>query len=223
VLEDAMRRRRSLTLAALALVVVAVVAAIGVLGVGGRPVVRWSEVLDALAQKETLRGQGRVYSADGPDWDYALWGKVGEGGSCTSKGMLRAMELPGGRNADGPGPEVVVLCQAMDYCGENGIVARLATDRSASGPARREKWRGREVLAAEVDSREVLGTEGAGIPESWRLLLDPATHLLLGMELYVTRGGERMVGATCEYEYDVPLPPGFEDAQGPVEHQSEER
>ncbi len=209
--EDIVQRNRPLALALLGLVVAAAAAAV-LLTLWRRPVVRWQAVLDAAARKRTVHGKGRVYVRDGPEWEYALWGTIGPDGRCASKGMLRQVGLSPKGEAAAPQPEVLMLCQAMDYCGEGGIVVRLASDAADGVRARRERWGGREVLAVDVESPEGPGAEEAGGPDGWRLFLDPETMLLLVMDLYVVEEGRRTVTGMCEYEYDVPLPPGFDEA-----------
>ena len=194
---------------------VATAAAAGVvlvLLVWPRPAVRWAQVLEAVGERDTVYGRGHVYLPDGTEWDYVLWASIEGPGRCVQKGIVR----PANQRAallEGIPAHLPPLCAAMDPCGEGGIVARLAAAGRA-GRAEREEWGGRSVLAAEVKTAEVMGGTTKGAPDWCRLLVDPDAKLLLGVELFAAEGEDRVLWGGCEYHYDLPLPPGFEEAPG---------
>jgi hypothetical protein len=199
-------------LAAGAALVIAVGAAIVWFVSAQSPAVRWSDVLDAAAQRQTLRGLGRIYMGDGEEWEYALWGRVGEDGTWISKGMLRPVRLPNAEASEEPNSQVVAACQAMDYCADDGIVSELARRADRPAQPRREEYAGRRALLVDIDSEETLGPGEEGRPDAWRLFLDPETKVLLDMEIYVGKDRGRALRGRCEYEYGIDLPAGFDEA-----------
>jgi hypothetical protein len=186
--------------AALAAGLVIVVGVAAYLAARGKPGVDWPAVKAALMARETVHGQGR-YFGDGTEWDFAIWGAVRPDGRYVSKGM---MVLAGAVAEEDPSPEVLRISSAMDYCGQEGLVTELLRDGGERARARTGQWGGDRVLLAEVDKPG----------EVWVVALEPETKLVLGMEMFVVEQGGRRLCGRCEYEYDRPLPPGFEQAPG---------
>lgn len=204
-LRERMREGRAWWLLGCALVAAAGVGALIV--ARARPVVSWTEVLQAAAARHTVHGVGRVQLAEGAEWECAIWAQVREMGECATEAMLR----PVGAEAEAGEPDEAVLgvCEAMTYCGEQGLLTRLAGAMGRGAQAQPTVWGGREVLVVEVEARVGLEGPPAGYPEVGRLVLEPETRLLLAMELFAERQGERQLVAWCEYRYGEPLPPGF--------------
>ena len=183
-----------------------------VLLVWPRPALRWAQVLEAVGERDTVYGRGHLYLPDGTEWDYALWARIEGPGRSVTRGMIRpANERAAAR--DVAPQELTPLCNAMDVCGENGIVARLAAVGRVDA-ARRTEWGGKPILVAEVNAQQALGVRGDGEPDWWRLFVDGQTKRVLGVELFAAEGEGRLLRGTCEYDYDLPLPPGFEEAPG---------
>jgi len=176
-----------------------------------RPVVRWAEVLEAARQRETINGRGWLYLRDGGEWEYALWARREGDDGWVTKGML----APTGAAVGGePTPELAALCEAMDYYGEEGIVRRLAGHQSGRARARRRERAGQLVWEVQLDTPEGLRGEASGGPDGWRFLIDVKAKLVRRLEVSVTEGGEQRLRGWCDYEYDLPLPAGFEEAPG---------
>jgi hypothetical protein len=169
--------------------------------VRGRSGVDWASVKAALMAQETIHGQGRVYASDGLEWEFAIWGIVKPDSAYASKGMI----IPANPVTEaGPSPEVIRISNAMDYCGPEGLVTELLREGGRLGRARQGAWGGRQVLLAEV------GRPG----EVWVMAIDPESKLPIGLEMFVLEEGGRRLRGRCEYEYDRPLPAGFEQAPG---------
>jgi len=211
------RGRRLLPLA------LGVAIAAGVLGWAlagrARPVLKWSEVLEAVGQRNTMQGRGWLHLRDGTEWRYGLWARMESGGRVITKGMLVPVSAAAARK---PTPELVGLCEAMSYCGEEGILRRLAA-RKGGLPAgrqagrargRRIAWAGRRAWELRFDTPKELQEEGRRYPDRWRFVIDPETKLVRRVELFVREDGEERLRGWCDYEYDRPLPPGFEEAPG---------
>jgi len=209
---DARRHWRVAVPVAVAAVAVAALVVVG----RARPAVKWSAVLEAAGGRETMHGRGRVYLKDGTEWDYALWAKIEGAGRFITKGMARPVSLRPGEEelSSEPPPELPMLCDAMNCCGEGGIVERLSGAGGGRARARRCEWGGRAALMVEVETRKALGESGEGYPDGWCFYLDPDAKLVRGMELFMVEEGELRLRGRCAYEYDLPLPPGFEEAPG---------
>jgi len=192
------RRGRYLGIAAVLVVVAAAVLLL--LARRGR-VVCWSEVLFAATKQRTVDGTGRLYAADGSQWQVAVWIRVDGPNAFTANSLL----LPISGGGAQPSPEVMTLARAVNYLdAERGIVARLARE-GATQPGRSTQFAGqpvREVVAAPSRgwSREA---EAAGL--TWRFYLDPRTKLVRGLDLLA---GGKLAGK-IEYHYNQPLPKGF--------------
>jgi len=174
--------------------------------------VEWSEVLEAVGGCDTMHGHGRVCLRDGTEWDYALWARIKGPGRAVTRGMVKPANERAAARDDAP-EELAHLCNAMDVCGENGIVARLAAVGRVDA-ARRTEWGGEPILVAEVNTQQALGVRGEVEPDWWRLFVDRQTKRVVGVELFTAAGEGRLLSGTCEYDYDLPLPPGFEEAPG---------
>ena len=174
--------------------------------------VEWSEVLEAVGECDTMHGRGRVCLRDGTEWDYALWARIEGPGRSVTRGMVRPANERAAARDDAP-EELAPLCNAMDVCGENGIVARLAAVGRVDA-ARRTEWGGKPILVAEVNTQQALGVRGEVEPDWRRLFVDRHTKRVVGLELFTAAGEGRLLRGTCEYGYDLPLPPGFEEAPG---------
>ncbi len=163
--------------------------------------VDWASVKTALTAQETIHGQGRIYAGDSQEWEFAIWGIVKSGGEYVSKGMI----IPANPATEsGPSPEILRISNTMDYCGPEGLVTELLREGGRQGRARPGAWGGQRVLLAEV------GRPG----EVWVMAIDPGNKLPLGLEMFVLEEGGRRLRGRCEYEYDRPLPAGFEQAPG---------
>jgi hypothetical protein len=174
----------------------------------GRPVVRWVEVLEAARQRETIYGRCWLYPRDGSEWQYALWARREKEGGWATKGLLVPTGAAGGGE---PTPELTVLCEAMDYFGEEGMVGRLSGRQSGRARAGRLERAGQLMWEVELDTP---GGEAGGGPDGWRLLIDPKAKLVRRLEVFMTEAGTQRLRGWCDYEYDLPLPPGFEEAPG---------
>jgi hypothetical protein len=202
-------------LLAAALLVVLAAAAWLLLG-RARPVVKWSAVAESLHQRQTMHGKGRIYLSNGTEYAYALWGRIMPRGPCDVKGMALPVRTQG-QEAELPAqasPQLITLCNAMDYCGENGILTRLASGPRGPARARPGEWAGRAALVVDVPSPVPPAGEEAGYPDLFRLHIDTQTELVVCLELFLVEDGESKLRGRCDYWYDVALPPGFEEVPG---------
>ena len=112
-----------------------------------RPTVAWSDVLAAAGQRQTMNGLGSLSMKDGSEWEYALWVRMGGPGVSVSGGMLLPVSPPPGGNQMPAklDEDLEMLCRAMDYFGEGGVVARLAAREKEKTPARRVELGGESV------------------------------------------------------------------------------
>ena len=203
--------------AAMLPVVIAVGALVWLSVARGTREVSWPAALEAAEQRTTIHGMARFYLEDGSEWAYTLWVRVEEAGPGTDEGLLGLLKV-GGRRAEemrGPDPELVALCKAVNYYGHEGILRRLAAARG-SAPAKRVALDEGSALVVELTGQEAFGRQGTP-PHLWHLYLDPDTLLVRKLEVFADDAGVRLRRAVCEYEYDAPLPPGFDE--GPHSHE----
>lgn len=201
-------RRRALRWVGYGAVVV-VLAGAGITAIGlRRPLVevRWREVLAAARQRGTVHGRGLVYGADGAAWEYAVWGRFGK------QFESRAMLSPRGEVGD-PGASVLARCRVLECYGEDGAVSRLA-ERAGPSPAEDAEWGGRPALITRLKGSEVGMAPVEGIEGFCRVILDPESQLVRAVELFGGTDGRDELLGRCEYEYDLGLPPGFEELIG---------
>ncbi len=178
--------------------------------VRARPAVAWPEVLEAAGERETLHGAGQLYLTDGSEWQYALWALLGGPGVSSSEGMLLQVRPAAGQE-ETPGQlseELQMLCQAMDYCGERGIVTRLARGPENRTPARWEDIHGKPVLMVDLAGQSIADEEAA-YPDQVQVYVDPDTMLVSRLKLFMVEAGSPALRGLCDYRYDEPLPPGF--------------
>lgn len=174
-------------------------------------------MLRAAGRTKTMHGTARIYPKDGGIWEYGLWARVSGPGRCEAKGPVRRVRAgPGeGPAPVKPDPELVSLCNAMTYCGKDGIVTKLAARPGVVVRGRRSESAGRPAWEFHFRTADVLPPgEGASYPAAWTLLADLKTELVQVVELYAIEDGDLRLRARCEYEYDRPLPPGFDQAPG---------
>jgi hypothetical protein len=183
--------------------------------VRARPAVAWPEVLEAAGERETVHGVAQLYLMDGSEWQYALWARIGGPGVSSSEGMLlQVRPAPGEEETPGRlSEELQMLCRAMDYCGEAGIVTRLARGPENRTPARREAIRGKPVLMVDL-AGESIGDEEAAYPDRVQVYVDPDTMLVSRLKLFMVEAGGPALRGLCDYRYDEPLPPGFGESKG---------
>ena len=195
-------KSKRLMLTALALALAA--AAAGLLLRHARPVLAWSEVMQALAHRETVHGRGWLHPSPGVEWHYALWARRRRNADWESKGML----LPGaGAEQAQPSPQALALCDAIATCW-------FPTDRKGTAKGRRVERAGLPVWEFEITPSQETRDEGKSPHYRWRLLLDPKTKLVTRLEILAIQGELQTLAGWCDYEYDQPLPPGFEQAPG---------
>ncbi len=173
-----------------------------------RPMVRWDEVAAAVGRQDTLHGNGRVFLENGSEWEVALWAKIEGPGRMTPNWLVRPVKLPEGQSSVGeePKPGLMKLVEAMDICGEQGVVTGLA-GRRVKQAARRTQWSGKDVLLAEVR----IESSARGGPELWRVYVDEESGLVRAVAMFAEENGAERVRLRCEYEYNAALPPGFRE------------
>ena len=178
-----------------------------------RPMVGWSVVAGAMGRQDTLHGSGRVYLRDNSEWDCALWAKVEGPGKTIPNTMVRPVRLPAGQTAvpERPDPMLMALGQAMDVCGEEGIITRLLASGDSRARGRRTEWHGKPAIMVEMQSPASLRRAASGYPDAWRFVVDPKSKLVLAVSMLVKEGGEDVPRGRCEYEYNAPLPKGFRE------------
>jgi hypothetical protein len=176
-----------------------------------RPTVEWSAVLDAAASRKTMHAIGVVTLADGSQWDYTLWRDLAHPLTSRPAGMIRPREQEAAVPPE-PDPELLRLCEAMDYRGERGLVTLLAQTRRP-GRATRAEWDGHPALMVEVRPARDLRRAGGDFSDLVRLYIDEPTNLVVGMEQFARAGSQWRLRARSGYEYDVALPPVLEGAQ----------
>ena len=195
------------------------VALVALAGVGAalayswsHPTVKWSQVAEAMGRQDTLHGLGRVYLPDGSEWEYALWARIEGPGKTISNGMVRPAGLSLEAGLSGfrlpPDPMLIGMGQAMDVCGEKGIITRLIASGHTRARARRTEWGVTQALWVEMETPPKL-QEAAGGPDAWSFYLDPKSKLVLAVSMFVREQEQEVLRARCEYEYNVPLPQGF--------------
>jgi len=197
---------------ALVVLPVAALAVVGIAHLQARRTVRWSEVAQAIGRQDTLHGTGRVYLADGSEWEYALWGKIEGPGKTITNGVAMPVRLPPGQNHVPAQPDSTLtgLGGAMDVCGQEGVVTKLAAaGQRARG--KRADWGGKRALVVEVDTPPGLRDPGGRGPDSWRFYIDPESKLVLAVNMFVRERNQEVLRARCEYEYNAPLPEGFKE------------
>ena len=169
-----------------------------------RPVMRWSQVLEAVEQRETVHATGWLYPSPGMEWRYSLWARGEPRGEWESKGML----LPGvGAEEADPDAQVQELCDAMATCW-------LPVHWGGKLTGRRVEWAGLPMWEFEIDPSREMRDGKEGRPYRWRLLVDPETRLVRRLEILVRQEGVQRLAGWCDYEYELPLPPEFEEAPG---------
>jgi len=178
-----------------------------------RPVVRWRAVAEAMGRQDTLHGIGRIYLRDNSQWDCALWAKVEGPGQTIPNTMARPVRLPAGQTTvpQRPDPMLMAFQQAMDLCGEEGIITRLAASGHSRRRGRRTEWHGQPAITVEVQNPASLRRGATGFPDAWRLVVDPQSKLVLAATMLVKESGEDVPRGRCEYEYNAPLPKGFRE------------
>jgi len=197
------------------LIAVALIAAIAAIGgfLWSRPAVSWSAVAAAVGRQDTLHGKGRVYLKDGSEWEYALWARVEGPGSTIPNGIVRPVRRPPGKTTlpSEADPVLLMLCNAMDVCGKEGVITQLALGPAKSARARRTEWGGRPAFMVEVRTPTRLAAHSNLYPDSWRFFLDRDAKLILAFSMFIDEHGESKLHARCEYEYNVSLPSGFRE------------
>jgi hypothetical protein len=159
-----------------------------------------------------MHGLGSLSMKDGSEWEYALWARIGGPGVSVSGGMLMPVTPPPGETQMPVrlDEDLQILCRAMDYFGEGGVVARLAAGEKEKTPARRVELGGESVLLVELSSVGIMGAETRH-PDEWQVYVDPKTMLVRQMKLFMVEAGKPVLRALCKYRYDEPLPPGFDE------------
>jgi len=195
---------KRLIVGALALPLAAAAAA-GLLLTHAPPTLTPSEVRQALARRETVYARGWLYPTPGVEWHYALWAQKNPGGDWESKGML----VPGVGAGDAePTPQVQELCDAIASCW-------LPRHWRGSLRGRRVERAGLPVWEFQLDPSRHMRDQAKGRTYTWRLLVRPDTKLVQRLEISITQDGAQRLAAWCDYDYDLPLPPGFEQAPAP--------
>lgn len=182
-----------------------------------RPAVSWPLVLQAVGDQTTIHGSARIHLEDGTMWEYSLWSRVEGPGRCETKGLAkRARPAPGESPLpERPSAELTELCQAMDCCGEDGVVTRLASQADKPMPGRWGELGGQRVWEFRLETADATAAgQGEGHPEAWVIAVDPKTKLVRALEVSAAGSGALGLRARCEYEYGKPLPAGFGDAPG---------
>lgn len=203
------------------MVVVAVAAILAAAGVFSftRPVVKWSRVAEAIGRQDTLRGTARAYLPDGSEWECAVWAKIQGPGRTIRNAMVRPVKLPlsgpqgGGSGSTGPprpSPTLLLLGEAMDVCGKDGIVTKLVASGRGRARGTRTEWGGKTAVMVEANTPRSLHLSD-DYPDFWRFFIDPDSELVLAVSMFANRGGQRVLRARCEYEYNAPLPKGFRE------------
>jgi hypothetical protein len=182
-----------------------------------RPAADWPASLKALDASKTMHGRGLCYLKDGTAWEYALWVRVRGPGDYQIKGLSRRVR-PGPEEVplpSAPDPQFLELCGAMTYCGDGGVLTRLAHSPTGRVRGRTTEWQGRPASEFQFLTGEVLAeSERDRYPDAWTFIVDPETGLVLASELFTVENGVRRLRARCSYEYGEPLPAGFEEAPG---------
>ena len=163
--------------------------------------VSWAEVLPAMQRPQTIKGVARITGSDDSEWACALWAGREGGGPLTASTLLVPVRI---RRDQQPGPDVTMLCQAIDLTGGLGLLKWLA-DRRTVTAGHTTSWGGHTVLEVELPLPPALAIAHPLWPDTWRLYVDPTSHLVQGLDLSL----KGKVVARTEYDYNLPLPKGF--------------